>query len=173
MFCKKNDDTSKESDIIHLRAPLYSTISSNPWPIPSEIDITISMTRNKDDLLITQTDSQKNDIFRLVLSYIELIIPRIIIDPLLHDKIEEELSKKAIELVYNRIEIRSFVIGPGQLSYETPSLFQGYDIVSFFLFYMVSSEYLINSLLFSSLFFKVKIELLEISSVQFITLRLE
>ena len=90
------------------------------------------MTRNKDDLLITQTDSQKNDIFRLVLSYIELIIPRIIIDPLLHDKIEEELSKKAIELVYNRIEIRSFVIGPGQLSYETPSLFQGYDIVIFF-----------------------------------------
>ena len=130
VFCREDDDPDTEAKVVNLRGPLYSNISANPWPLPSEIDIYLSMTRNKNEVLITQTDDNKNDIFRLILTYIEVIIPRIVIDPSIHDKIESQLKNKPIELVYNRLEIRSFVIGPGCLSYETPSLFQGYDIVS-------------------------------------------
>ena len=151
IFCKENDDSSIMADIVHLRSPLYSSISSNPWPIPSEIEISISMTRNKNELLITQNDKDKADIFRLSLIYIELVIPRIIIDPILNDKIENELRKKSIELVYNRIEVRSFCIGPGQLSYESPSLFQGYDIVSHNIMY----NFLMNSFLIATNFFDI------------------
>jgi hypothetical protein len=134
MYCRKNDDTIKKARTVNLRGPLYSNVSTNPWPIPSEIDIFLSMTRNKNEVLITQTDDDtnnpKSNVFRLNLEYIEVIIPRIVIDPSIHDKIEKELKSKPIEMVYNRIDVRSFVIGPGRLSYDTGPLFQGFDIVS-------------------------------------------
>ena len=135
MYCNKDSDSDLSSaKIVNLRGPLYSNISSNPWPIPSDIDIYLSLTRNKDEVLITQTDSDviKNDIFRITLEYLEVIVPRIIIDPSVHNEIEKELIKKPIEMVYNRLEMRTFVIGPGCLSFDSGSLFQGYDIVSFF-----------------------------------------
>ena len=134
LYCKNDDDVNKNANLVHLRGPLYSSVSSNPWPIPSEIDIVLSMTRNKNEVLITQNDDVKNDVFRINLEYIEVVIPRIVIDPNIHSKIEKELEKKSIEMVYNRIDVRSFVIGPGSLNFDSGSLFQGYDIVRYFLF---------------------------------------
>ena len=134
LYCKPNGDSNKKANTVNLRGPLYSSVSSNPWPIPSEIDIFLSMTRNKNEVLITQNDedpdSPKSDVFRINLEYIEVIIPRIVIDPAIHDKIEKELQKKPIEMVYNRIDVRSFVIGPGSLNFDSGPLFQGFDIVS-------------------------------------------
>ena len=56
------------------------------------------MTRNKDEVLIIQNDNDvdnpKSDVFRINLDYIEVIIPRIVIDPTVHDQIEKELQKK-------------------------------------------------------------------------------
>ena len=134
MYCRANADVKKKANKVNLRGPLYSNISSDPWPIPSEVDIFLSMTRNKDEVLIIQNDNDvdnpKSDVFRINLDYIEVIIPRIVIDPTVHDQIEKELQKKPIEMVYNRIDVRSFVIGPGCLSFDTGPLFQGFDIVS-------------------------------------------
>ena len=118
-------------DIVHLTGPLYSSISTNIFPIPSDIEISIAMTRNKDSVLITQNDQTKNDLFRITLIYLEIIIPRIIIKSEIQKMIEIQMEKKPIELVYNRLEMRSFLITPGTLSFETESLFLGYDIVSF------------------------------------------
>ena len=134
MFCIPDDDTENKANLIHLTGPLYSSISSNPWPIPSEIDIYISMTRNKDEVLVSYTGDQ-DTIFRITLEYLEVLVPRIIIDPSIHNKIELHLNKKSIKMVYNRLEIRSFVIGPGRLSFDSGSLFQGYDIVSKLIYY--------------------------------------
>ena len=141
MYCIKDSDPDTQSaKVLNLRGPLYSNISSNPWPIPSEIDIYLSMTRNKNEVLITQTDSQneiKSDTFRINLEYLEIIVPRLIIDPSIHNAIEKELVKKPIEMVYNRLEMRTFVIGPGCLSFDSGSLFQGYDIVRIFILYLI------------------------------------
>ena len=134
IYCRQDAEVEKSAKIVHLTGPLYSNVSANPWPIPSEIDIFLSMTRNKNEVLITQNDEDlndpKSDIFRINLEYIEVIIPRIVIDPAIHEKIEKHLEKKSIEMVYNRIDLRSFVIGPGTLNFDSGSLFQGFDIVS-------------------------------------------
>ena len=119
-----------EKDVVHLTGPLYSSISTNSFPIPSDIEISISMTRNKSSVLITQNDPNKSDIFRLILEYLEIVIPRIVIKVEIQNKIESILAKKPIELIYNRLEIRSFLITSGTISWETESLFLGYDIVS-------------------------------------------
>ena len=37
------------------------------------------MTRNKDEVLIVQNDPSKSDTFRIVLDYLEIVIPRIVI----------------------------------------------------------------------------------------------
>ena len=119
-----------EKDVVHLTGPLYSSISTNSFPIPSDIEIAISMTRNKSSVLITQNDPNKNDTFRIILEYLEIVIPRIVIKVEIQHKIESMLAKKPIELIYNRLEIRSFLITSGTISWETESLFLGYDIVS-------------------------------------------
>ena len=122
MWCTQN--------IVHLTGPLYSSISTNLFPIPSDIEINISMSRNKDSVLITQNDNSKNDVFRITLVYLEIVIPRIIIKSEIQKMIELQMEKNPIELVYNRLEMRSFLITPGTLSFEKESLFLGYDIVS-------------------------------------------
>ena len=119
-----------EKDVVHLTGPLYSSISTNSFPIPSDIEISISMTRNKSSVLITQNDPNKNDTFRIILEYLEIVIPRIVIKVEIQHKIESMLAKKPIELIYNRLEMRSFLITSGTISWETESLFLGYDIVS-------------------------------------------
>ena len=133
-YCREDDDLEKSAKVVNLRGPLYSNVSGNPWPIPSEIDIYLSLTRNKNEVLITQNDADtsnpKNDTFRINLEYIEVIIPRLVIDPAIHEQIEKHLEKKSIEMVYNRIDLRSFVIGPGTLNFDSGPLFQGFDIVS-------------------------------------------
>lgn len=134
VYCKENNDSNTKANVVNLRGPLYTNVSSNPWPIPSEIDIFLSMTRNKNEVLIVQNDesgeARKTDVFRISLDYIEVIIPRIVIDPVIHEKIEKQLNKTPIEMVYNRMDVRSFVIGPGSLNFDSGSLFQGFDIVS-------------------------------------------
>lgn len=119
-----------DKDVVHFCGPLYSSISSNSFPVPSDIEIAISMTRNKNAVLITQNDPSKNDTFRIILEYLEIVIPRIVIKAEVQHQIESILVKKPIELIYNRLEIRSFLITSGTLSWETESLFLGYDIVS-------------------------------------------
>merc|ERR1711955_142406 len=93
MYCRQDSDIKKSPETVHLSGPLYSNVSANPWPIPSEIDIFLSMTRNKNEVLITQNDEDvdnpKSDTFRINLEYIEVIIPRLVIDPAVHDKIEK------------------------------------------------------------------------------------
>jgi hypothetical protein len=138
-FCLDDNSSDKSAPVVHLSGPLYSSISSNPWPLPSEIDIYISVTRNKNEILVTHTGSEDIS-FRIVLEYIELTVPRIIIDPVIHSSIEKQWSKKPIELVFNRLETRSFVIGPGRLNYDSGSLFQGYDIPPIFLTFFQSQK---------------------------------
>ena len=121
-FCLGDESVQKKANVIHLSGPLYSSISSNPWPLPSEIDIYISVTRNKNEILVTHTGIDDIN-FKLTLEYIELIVPRIIIDPVIHASIEKQLDKKPIEMVFNRLETRSFVLGPGRLSFDSGSLF--------------------------------------------------
>lgn len=119
-----------DKETVHLTGPLYSSISNNSFPVPSDIEISISMTRNKDEVLIVQNDDSKSDSFRIVLEYLEIVIPRIVIKAEVQQKIEQILKKKPIELIYNRFETRSFLINPGTISWESESLFLGYDIVS-------------------------------------------
>ena len=119
-----------EKGLVHLTGPLYSTISNNSYPIPSDIEISISMTRNKNEVLIVQNDTNKSDTFRMQLDYLEIIVPRIVIKAEVQHHIENLLKRKPIELFYNRFELRSFVINQNQLTWQSDSLFQGYDIVS-------------------------------------------
>ena len=119
-----------EKGLVHLTGPLYSTISNNSYPIPSDIEISISMTRNKNEVLIVQNDTNKSDTFRMQLDYLEIIVPRIVIKAGVQHHIENLLKKTPIELFYNRFELRSFVINQNQLTWQSDSLFQGYDIVS-------------------------------------------
>ena len=119
-----------EKGLVHLTGPLYSTISNNSYPIPSDIEISISMTRNKNEVLIVQNDTNKSDTFRMQLYYLEIIVPRIVIKAEVQHHIENLLTKKPIELFKNRFELRSFVINQNQLTWQSDSLFQGYDIVS-------------------------------------------
>ena len=94
MWCNKT--------VVPMTGPLYSTISTNSFPIPSDIEISISMTRNKSSVLITQNAPGKNDTFRIILDYLEIVIPRIIIKAEIQHKIENILTTKPIELIYNR-----------------------------------------------------------------------
>ena len=68
------------------------------------------MSRNKDEILITNL-SGIDTVFRVVLTYVELVVPRIILEPKVHNAIEAHMEKHPIEMVYNRLEMRSFVIG--------------------------------------------------------------
>ena len=120
-----------DKDTVDLTGPLYSTISNNSYPIPSDIEISIAMTRNKNEVLIVQNDNSKNDTFRIELMYLELCVPRIIVKAEVQHHIENILKKKPIELLYNRFELRSFLINSGTISWDSDSLFQGYDIVSY------------------------------------------
>ena len=138
-FCLEDDSDEKKAPVVHLSGPLYSTISSNPWPLPSEIDIYVSITRNKNEILVTHTGGE-DILFRIVLEYIELTVPRIIVDPVLQSSIDKQWAKKPIELVYNRLETRSFVLGPGRLNFDSGSLFQGYDIPPIFLAFFQSQK---------------------------------
>ena len=65
-FCLEDDSDEKKAPVVHLSGPLYSTISSNPWPLPSEIDIYVSITRNKNEILVTHTGGE-DILFRIVL----------------------------------------------------------------------------------------------------------
>ena len=88
------------------------------------------MTRNINEVLIVQNYSTKSDTFRIDLVYLEVCIPRNIIKAEVQHHIENILKKTPIELLYNRFELRSFLINSGTISWDSDSLFQGYDIVS-------------------------------------------
>ena len=49
IYCEKDNSEATSAKIVHLKGPLASSVSSNPWPIPSEIDIQVRLT------LIVQT----------------------------------------------------------------------------------------------------------------------
>ena len=85
-----------DKEIVHLTGPLYSTISNNSYPIPSDIEISISMTRNKNEVLITQSDPTKSDTFRMQLDYLEIIVPRIVIKAEVQHHIENLLKKNQL-----------------------------------------------------------------------------
>ena len=80
-----------EKDSVNWTGPLYSTISNNSYPIPSDIEISIAMTRNKNEVLIVQNDDSKNDTFRIELMYLELCVPRIIVKAEVQHHIENIL----------------------------------------------------------------------------------
>ena len=126
-------DNLPRSEIERLKRTTTSEIAVVDYDLNNEEnirEISIAMPRNKNEVLIVQNDKTKSDTFRIDLMYLEICIPRIIIKAEVQHHIENILKKKPIELLYNRFDLRSFLINSGTISWDSDSLFQGYDIVS-------------------------------------------
>ena len=68
-------DTTVPKHVV-LSGYLISNIRGLNLPIPSDCKVTLRLTRNSDELLITQLGKQVSDIFRIRIRQIELQVPR-------------------------------------------------------------------------------------------------
>ena len=69
-------DTTRPKHVV-LGGYLMSNIRGLNLPIPSDCKVTVRLTRNLDELLITQLKNDANDLFRLRIRDIELQLPRL------------------------------------------------------------------------------------------------
>ena len=69
-------DTARPKHVV-LGGYLMSNIRGLNLPIPSDCKVTVRLTRNLDELLITQVKKNANDVFRLRIRDIELQLPRL------------------------------------------------------------------------------------------------
>ena len=67
---------SKNAKIVVLSGYLMSNIRGLNLPIPSDCKVTVRLTRNLDELLVTQTPRKVNSHFRISIKDIELQVPR-------------------------------------------------------------------------------------------------
>ena len=63
------------------------------------------MVRNKNEVLITRKDPNDTNEYRINLHYIELTLPRFLLNPLDQIRIENIWKTKPIQLIYNRFEL--------------------------------------------------------------------
>ena len=65
------------------------------------------MIRNNNEVLITRKDPDDTNEYRIHLHYLELTLPRFLLNPIQQMKIENIWKKKPIQLIYNRFEVMS------------------------------------------------------------------
>ena len=93
------------------------------------------MIRNKNEVLITRKNPNDQNEYRINLHYIELTLPRFLLNPLDQIRIENIWKTKPIQLIYNRFEVAEYTIPKDSLTWTSPNLFDGYTSpVIFFVF---------------------------------------
>lgn len=93
------------------------------------------MIRNRNEVLITRKDANDNNDYRINLHYIELTLPRFLLNPLDQIRVENIWKKRPIQLIYNRFEVAEYLIPKDSLTWTSPNLFEGYTSpVLFFVF---------------------------------------
>ena len=65
------------------------------------------MIRNKNEVLITRKNPDDTNDYRIHLHYLELTLPRFLLNPIQQMKIENIWKKRPIQLIYNRFEVMS------------------------------------------------------------------
>ena len=92
---------SKDAKEVTLSDNLVHGVSSMNLPIPSNTRVTITLTRNSDELLVTQTGS-KHDNFRIKICKLELQVPRYVIVPQVNARLDQKISMKHMQILFNR-----------------------------------------------------------------------
>ena len=105
-------------------------------PIPSEIKITWEFTKAPDELLLmriplTEESPEETPQFKIILHYMELYVPRLIVNPKISIGIDNQLgnsdtgSGTKLTYFYSRVETFTEILTPGVLTWESQSLFPG------------------------------------------------
>ena len=110
-------------------------------PLPSDIKFTWEFTKAPDNLLLMRKippEEAPHPKFRIKLHYLELYVPRLIVNPKIEIDVDKQLrptndggSGKRLTYFYSRVETTTELLPGGITYWESGSLFQGGNDTTF------------------------------------------
>lgn len=96
-------------------------------PLPSDITLQLTFTRASDEQILNGPEVDGVD-YSIQLTSFELFIKRLVLNPVLYNKIEERLNSSALNYYYYRFQVFSYLMQGSSISYESPELFASYHL---------------------------------------------